>query len=174
MFDQKILYMLIGPKGAGKTHIGTLVNQQTEIAFLRVEPIWLGLQPGEDAWKKVEAAIDTLFQTHSKVMIESLGIGEGFRGFHAALAEKYTIKMIHVFAKLDTCLNRVKNRNKVDQIAVSDDKVTEYNKIAATVRYDWNLEIDNNGPAPDADILIAIQSINASAHRIEKGRRRSR
>jgi ABC-type branched-subunit amino acid transport system ATPase component len=48
MFNQKVLYMLIGPKGSGKTHIGTLVNLHTDIAFLRVESIWLGLQAGED------------------------------------------------------------------------------------------------------------------------------
>ena len=67
------LYMLIGPKGAGKTTIGTLVHQHTDIAFIRVEPIWLSLQPGEDGWKKVESVIDDRFQTHDRLMIESLG-----------------------------------------------------------------------------------------------------
>ena len=43
MPDQKILFMLIGSKGSGKTYIGTLVNRHTDIVFLRVEPIWLGL-----------------------------------------------------------------------------------------------------------------------------------
>lgn len=162
MSDQKTLYMLIGPKGAGKTHIGTLVNRQTDIAFLRVEPIWLGLQLAEDGWKKVEAAIDTMFQTHNKVMVESLGVGEGFRGFYTALAKKYPIKMIRVYADLDTCLYRVKSRNNTDHIAVSDDKVIEYNKVAATVAYDWDLEIDNNRPAPDSEILTAIRSIGAA------------
>jgi shikimate kinase len=44
----KLLYLLIGPKGSGKSHIGALVSQHTDIYFLRVEPIWLSLQPGED------------------------------------------------------------------------------------------------------------------------------
>jgi len=48
MPPQKTLFMLVGPKGSGKTHIGTLVNQHTDIVFLRVEPIWLGLKPAED------------------------------------------------------------------------------------------------------------------------------
>lgn len=160
MAGQKILYMLIGPKGAGKTHIGTVVQQHTDIAFLRVELIWLGLQPGEDGWKKVEAAVNTMFRTHDKVMIESLGAGEGFRGFYAALVGKYTIKMIRVYADWDTCLSRVKNRSNVDQIAVSIDKVAEYNQIATSMQYDWDLEINNNIPLSDADILAAIQSIN--------------
>jgi shikimate kinase len=161
MHTQKILYMLIGPKGSGKTHIGTLVGQHTDIAFLRVELVWLSLQPGEDGWKKVEAAIDTMFQTHKKVMIESLGVGEGFKGFFAALSKKYPIKMIHVVADLDTCFIRVKKRDQDEHIAVSDDKVMEFNKIAITAAYDWVLEINNNHAASDAEILAAIQSINA-------------
>jgi shikimate kinase len=160
MSSQKTLYMLIGPKGSGKTHIGTLVNKHTDIAFLRVEPVWLGLKPGEDGWKKVEAVIDSMFQTHNKVMIESLGIGEEFSEFYAALAEKYFIKMIRVYAELEACFTRVKSRNNVEHIAVSDDKVIEFNRIAATVTYNWDLEIKNNDPASAEDIINAIQSIN--------------
>lgn len=160
MSNQKTLFMLIGPKGSGKTHIGTLVDQHTDIAFLRVEPIWLGLKPDEDGWKKVEAVIDALFQKQDQVMIESLGIGEGFGRFHASLAKKYSIKMIRVHADLDTCFTRVKTRNNVEHIPVSDDKVAEFNKIASTVTYDWDLEINNNELTPDKDILDAIQSIN--------------
>jgi shikimate kinase len=37
----KTLFILVSPKGAGKTHIGTLVNAQMSIKFLPVEPIWI-------------------------------------------------------------------------------------------------------------------------------------
>ena len=160
MSNQKTLFMLVGPKGSGKTHIGMLVNQHTDIAFLRVEPIWLGLKPNEDGWNKVEAVIDAMFQKQDKVMIESLGIGEGFGKFHASLAEKYSIKMIRVYADLETWFTRVKTRNNVEHIAVSDVKVAEFNKTASAVTYNWDLEIDNNNPASDKDIINAIQSIN--------------
>jgi shikimate kinase len=159
MSSPKTLFILVGPKGSGKTHIGTLVNLYTDIAFLRVEPIWLGLKPNEDGWEKVEAAIDAMFQKHSKVMIESLGIGEGFSKFYASLVTKYSVKMIRVYANLETCFTRVKTRNNVEHIAVSDDKVTELNKIAVTVTYNWNLEINNDALASDRDIINAIQSI---------------
>jgi shikimate kinase len=157
----KTLYMLIGPKGSGKTHIGTLVNTHTDIRFIRVEPIWLALQPGEDGWKEVESVIDETFETNDKVMIESLGAGDGFRGFQAALAEKYPIKMIRVYADLDTCFERVKSRSNTEHIAVSDNKVLEYNKIAATVTFDWALEIDNNTPLPDAQLLRVFETVGA-------------
>ncbi|MCW8129725.1 MAG: shikimate kinase [Planctomycetota bacterium] len=155
----KILYMLIGPKGAGKTYIGTLVGRCTDIAFIRVEPIWLALAPGEDGWKKVEGVLDETFRTRDKVMIESLGAGEGFRGFHAALAAKYLIKMIRVFADLDTCLRRVQTRSRADLIPVSDEKVVEYNKVASQVVYDWAFELDNTAPLNDGEILAAFGRI---------------
>jgi hypothetical protein len=44
-------------------------------------------------------------------------------------------------------------------IAISDDKVVEYNTIAVHVNYDWALEINNDQPASDGAILAAIQSL---------------
>lgn len=154
-----VLYLLIGPKGAGKTYIGRLIDQHTDIHFIQVEPIWLSLQPQEDGWEKVIAAIATAFQTHRHVMIESLGAGTGFQRFYAALAAKYPIKFIRVYADLDTCFARVKNRDRSSHLDISDEKVKEYNAIAATVTYDWDLEIDNTLPASDADILAAMRSL---------------
>ena len=162
------LYMLIGPKGAGKSYIGKLIDRHTDIKFLSVESIWLSLQPGEDGWKKVEQMVDTLFQTHEKVMIESLGAGEGFRSFRTSLAEKYAIKMIRVFADLDTCLTRVKSRSSVDHIAGSDAQVIEYNQIAAQVSYYWELEIDNNGPLADEEIIRAFRDLSSDADLLER------
>jgi len=155
----KTLFMLIGPKGSGKTHIGTLVSQYTDILFLSVESIWLGLKPGEDGWEKIEVAIDALFQKQDKVMIESLGVGEGFTKFHASLVEKYFIRMIRVHADLETCLTRVKTRNYAEQIPVSDNRVKEFNQLASAVTFNWDLEINNNDLTPDKDIVGAIQSI---------------
>lgn len=152
--------MLIGPKGSGKTHIGELVDQHTDIAFLSVEPLWLTLKPNEDGWKKVKTFIDAMFRKHDKVMIESLGAGEAFSKFYASLARKYAIKMIRVYANLETCFSRVKTRNAAQHIPVADDKITEYNKIAADVHHNWDLEIDNDSPVADTDIIEAIQSIN--------------
>ena len=155
----KTLYMLIGPKGSGKTYIGTLVSRHTAVQFIRVEPIWLGLPAGANGWRVVEQTIDAAFAAHPQVMIESLGAGEGFRGFYASLASKYPVKLIRVFADLDTCLVRVKTRDSTDHIPIAEDKVEAYNRIAAQVSYDWALEIDNNGPASDRDILTAMQTI---------------
>jgi shikimate kinase len=153
------LYLLIGPKGAGKTYIGSLISQHTDIQFIRVEPIWLELQPEENGWEKVEQVIDQTFRAYSKVMIESLGAGKEFAKFRTSLERKYTLKMIRVYTDLETCLARVKNRSSADHIPISDDKVSQYNQIAAAVTYNWDLEINNNAPATNDEILSAIQTL---------------
>ena len=155
----KTLYMLIGPKGSGKTYIGRLLDRRTDITFLRVEPIWLSLDPNEDGWIKVEEAIDREFENCDKSMIENLGVGDGFHGFLNSLKKRYEIKMIRVYADLNRCLERVKNRSNKDHIPLSDSNVEKYNKIASRVTFDWSLEIDNNGPATDAEILASFKNL---------------
>jgi shikimate kinase len=158
---QKILYILIGPKGAGKTHIGSKVYENTTIHFLRVEPIWLQLAPGEDGWETIEKTIDQLFQQQDEVMIESLGAGAGFDQLHSSLSRKYIVKLIKVSTDLETCLSRVKNRNNSNHIPVSDEKVQEYNQIAARVEHPWDAIVDNNAPATDEEILKVIESLRS-------------
>ncbi|AFZ16241.1 shikimate kinase [Allocoleopsis franciscana] len=156
---RKILYILIGPKGSGKTYIGSRINKNTDIKFLRVEPIWLKLAPGENGWETVEKEIDHEFQQHSRVMIESLGAGEGFNQMYSSLKNKYEIKLVKIYTDLEECLRRVRNRDNSEHIPVSDDKVEEYNKIAASINHKWDAIIDNNSLATDEHILRVINSI---------------
>lgn len=153
-----MLYILIGPKGSGKTYIGSRIEHLTGIKFLRVEPLWLQLAEGEDGWARVEREIDDLFLHRDKLMIESLGAGDCFNQMYASLKEKYVVKLIKVEADLDECLRRVRSRDSADHIPVSYEKVREYNRIAANVYHTWDAVIDNNGPAADEDILQAIAS----------------
>jgi shikimate kinase len=156
---RKILSILIGPKGSGKTYIGSRIEPLTGIKFLRVEPLWLQLDEGEDGWGRVEREIDELFLQHEKVAIESLGAGEGFNRMYASLKDKYEVKLIKVETDLDECLRRVRDRDNADHILVSDERVQEYNRLAASVKHHWDAVIDNNGPATDEEILKAITSL---------------
>jgi shikimate kinase len=62
----KTLYFLIGPKGSGKTFIGTHVNKSTDIYFLRVEQIWIALKENENGWQKVIEEIHQSFTKYEK------------------------------------------------------------------------------------------------------------
>jgi shikimate kinase len=155
----KTVIILIGCKGSGKTYIGSLVEKHTDIVFLRVEPIWLTVHNDDDGWLKVEAAIDEALIHSERVMIETLGVTSGFDQLRKSLSSRYIVKYVHIIADLDVCLGRVINRDTSNHIPISDDKVHEYNKIAARVELDWSLTIDNNKLASDSEILQAIASL---------------
>ncbi|WP_321495336.1 hypothetical protein [uncultured Desulfobacter sp.] len=141
----KTLYFLIGPKGSGKTFIGTHVNKSTDIYFLRVEPIWVALKENENGWQKVIEEINQSFTKYEKVMIENIGAGDDFKNFLSILQNQYQTKIIQVKTDLSLCYKRVKERNNSNHIPVSDDKVKEYNEIASKVTLNWDLVVDNNG-----------------------------
>ena len=127
----KTVIMLIGPKGSGKTHIGTVIEKKANIPFLRVEPIWLSLGPGIDGWNEVELAVDAVLAGADSVVIESLGVSDGFQRLRKNLASKYDIKFVRVVASLKTCLRRVRRRDKANRIPVSDGEVEKYNRISS-------------------------------------------
>lgn len=156
---KKILCFLIGPKGAGKSHIGALADKHAGIRFIPVEAIWLKLAPGEDGWSRVEAAVDEAFRANDRVMIESLGAGAGFERLRAALAAKYDVRMIRVKASPGTCLARVKQRGANAHLPASEEQVAEYNRVAARVSFPWALEIENDPPATDAQIVAALKGL---------------
>ena len=155
----KKVIILIGPKGSGKTHIGTVAAKQTDMTFLPVEPLWLALKPGEDGWSVVEREVDHILEASDEVIIESLGGSDGFKRLHANLASKYAVKLVRVTADLDTCLKRVKSRPNRDHIPVSDAEVERYNALAVKVALDWDAEINNADPATDDDILRTLRSL---------------
>ncbi len=149
----------MGPKGSGKTHIGSLIEKNADVVFLRVESIWLRLKKNENGWKQVVKAIDLAFRHNDTVMVEHLGVGNEFHRYLQTLRGKYRVKMIHVFADPALCLERVLNRDSRRHIPVSDDRVAEYNRLALQVTFDWDLEIDNNGPASEENILSSIRRL---------------
>jgi len=155
----KTLYILIGPKGSGKTYIGNRIEELTDIKFLSVEPLWLNLAEGEDGWDKVEKTIDELFLLHDKVAIESLGAGGGFNQMYASLKNKYEVKLIKVETDAEECVHRVMKRDKRNHIPLSEEQIREYNRIAARVKHPWDAIIDNNNPATNDEILVMIKSL---------------
>ena len=165
---RKQFYLLVGPKGAGKTHIGTLVGKNTPITFLAVEPIWLGLKRGAEGWTEVRRAIARCFENTNEVMVETLGVGEGFEEFFAALGRQYEIKLIRVTASPDVCLRRVKTRDSTNHIAVSDAKVAEYNRLATAVEMEWDGVIDNTEPTTEEVVLRVIARLRQQGKESER------
>jgi cytidylate kinase len=167
----RTVLLLVGPKGSGKTFIGSLISSHLGVHFLRAEPIFLanlqssrlrGAARDAEGYDKVLAELERRLVQAPRVALESTGASEAFQPFLLALRARHRVLAISIRAPAGTCLHRVRTRDRRDHIAVSDDDVLEINGRAARVQLDWDLEIDNSGPAPADDILDAFRRLLAA------------
>ena len=172
MESEKTVYLLIGAKGSGKTYIGEILEKSLGVRFLSVEPlliahIALAKSPSDrleyDGYDIEESAIDEILLTQNEVITESTGSSEHLLNFIRNLRTKYTIRLMRVLCPLEECFKRVKSRNSADQFYVPDDRINSINEKTIRLELDWDLEIDNSGPALDADICAQFESVRGSA-----------
>lgn len=168
MGGKKTVYILVGPKGSGKSHIGTILEQEPGLKFLRVEPLALsyieqfGLPEGglkRDGFDLEEAAIHEIMATDDAVIFEATGSSIYFPSVLENLGGLYTVKLVRIYCPLDICFDRVKKRDIAGHHFVSDEKIRVINEKAAGMIFDWALEIDNSGPAKKQDIITQFKSI---------------
>ena len=168
MAENKKVYILIGPKGSGKSYVGTLLEQEFGLKFLRVEPLVIahidqhGLPESglnRDGFDIEEAAVHEILATEDAVIFEATGSSIYFSSVLENLSSLYTLKLIRLHCPLDVCFDRIKNRSPSGHHFVSDEKIRTINQKAADVVLDWEIEIDNSGPALNQTIISQFSSL---------------
>jgi len=134
----KTIYLLIGPKGSGKSYIGTLIQEQIGIPFLRVEDWAKAVKKDrtinnehyiKDVFEAIEQGVRSALMQKDKVVFESTGLSDAFDLMLKNLRRDFKVITIGVKADPKTCLQRVKSRDQSIHIAVSDDQVLEINRM---------------------------------------------
>ena len=161
----KTIFVLTGPKGCGKTYIGTLLEQELGIPFFRVENLWLGVKEERfsDSYVKkgfslVEREIDSRCKETGRLITESTAAHEEFYDFLVRLKRKYHVKLICIAAPPDLCLARIKTRDPLIHIPVSDDRVEEINRKALSADLSFDLVIQNEQKT-DEEIIEDFSSL---------------
>ena len=161
----KQVIILIGLKGSGKTHIGTLAKEKLGIDFFRVENVWLDLKSKrlsdeymEEGFKLVETKIDNLLLDTNRIIIESTGTTIYFKFFLEKLKSKYEVKLVKINTSAEKCFQRVKSRDASVHIPVSDDLLEKVNKEAQQVKLKYDTVIDNE-ESSDTDIINRLKEI---------------
>ncbi len=153
MDNSKTVYVLIGPKGSGKTYIGSLLESQFDIKFLSVEKLGLENIPKskltgdeliKEGFQHEEAAIDEILKNQNSVSFESTGAHPYLQNILSSLRTKYNVKLVRIYAPLEICYERIKQRNPSLQIPVSDELLKSINENAEKVTFVWDLELDNS------------------------------
>lgn len=157
-----VIYLLVGPKGAGKTYLGVRMERELGMTFVRVEPIWLQVarEIGADApdfdecgQQRVLDAIQIELPQGFSIVLESTGTAPWFGVFLAKLGQLAEVRPVRVTAPAELCIDRVRTRDRSQHIAVSDDDVALINRIAAGVELPWYYEVENGTPS-DASRFI--------------------
>lgn len=151
------LLILVGPKGSGKTHIGTVLERHLGIRFLRVEPIFRAHRNGPGAMAEVEREIDRALAEAGVVAIESTGAAPDLVEYWRGRYEH--VVLARVCASDETCFRRFLERDASAHIPVSDDRFREVNERAAQASFDWDCELDNERALTDEDIVRAISAV---------------
>ena len=163
----KTIYVLIGPKGSGKTHIGNLLERAFDIAFLSVEKLGLANIPEskltgfdllKEGFHQEEAEIDRILTATDAMSFESTGAADYFYVVLGRLRSKYDVKLLRIYSPLETCYQRVHDRDQTAHIPVSDELLRSINEKAAGVDLAWDLQIDNSEPMPESEILEQFRS----------------
>lgn len=167
MISNKTVFILIGPKGSGKSHVGTVLKKYFGIPFLNVDQLGLENIPkskllGEDliieGFHLEEEKIAEILQTEDSVAFEATGSHAYFFVVLNRLRSNYAVKLIRVFAPLDKCRERMATRDQTKNIPVSSELIQSINERALMVRLPWDLELDNSIDISEGTIVAAFQS----------------
>lgn len=166
----RMVLLLIGPKGAGKTHAGVVLEQRRIATFVRVEPIFLKLlqtMPKGPEWERAgyNAVVDALVADRSSAMplvIESTAASNHFPDFLATLRSRFDVRLIAFRVPLDECKRRVLARDSAQHIPVSDHLLDVINAAAARVALPFDAELDNTKPLSEDDIVAWFERLIAA------------
>jgi shikimate kinase len=161
----KQLIILIGLKGSGKSYIGSLIEEKLGIKLVCVEDIWLTIKQKRysenylsEGFRLVEQEIENQFKSSDLLTIESTGTSKYFKPFLKKLRNKYNLKLIKIDTSPETCLGRIKLRDPLIHIPVSDDIIEQICREALEVDLEFDTVIENENSSDD-EILMKINEI---------------
>ncbi|MBD79530.1 MAG: hypothetical protein CL840_11485 [Crocinitomicaceae bacterium] len=166
---EQTVYILLGPKGSGKSFIGSLIDQNFDIKFIRVEN-WakqiVNNRSIEDdnylrnVFTTIEHGIRNELSHNDKVVFESTGLTPYFNGMLTNLKNDFLVKTIEVKADEELCLHRVKNRDQSIHINVSDEQVKRINQRVQEKMIPCDFTIENNDKSEDGILLQLKMFLN--------------
>jgi predicted kinase len=161
-----IIYVLIGPKGSGKSYIGRLLQREFGIKFLSIEELFIKLQGQgvstpevqEKGYKAVEEKVSATLARGTAASFEITVLTPSSRDLLNRLEQQARVEIIRVYAPLELCLERIKTRDTASHIEISQEKIREINQLSAKQQINAKFRIDTS-EMTDEQILEKFRSI---------------
>jgi shikimate kinase len=160
--------LLVGPKGAGKSTLGHLIQEELDVRFVRVEPLFLAVRAELGASHSdfercgFQAVVERLrdeLRSHDTICFESTGASDLLESVIAKLAPVATVLPVKAQADPEQCLERVRTRDRSIHMPVLDDQVSTINARAMLCDLPWAATIDNRGPLDRDAVLATIRRL---------------
>jgi chloramphenicol 3-O-phosphotransferase len=167
LFATRMLILLVGPKGAGKSHIGRLLERSLDTRFFHVEPLWMdyhatcraqGREPIiPEGIARVHPFIEAALATHPRVSVETTGGSAEILEDLMRIGRRYGLLLARIAAPVETCLTRIEARDPTHQIPMDPSMIRKVHEIASAIDLPFDLTIDNTA-AGETEILDAFRS----------------
>lgn len=161
-----MLFLLVGPKGTGKSHVGRLLERTHGIRFFHVEPLWMQFNAAcRDAGRSgsiaegllaVLPAVRDALAADPHVSVETTGASAEILEALLGLAGPAATFVIRVRAPLSTCLERIARRDPTHQIPMEEERIREVYRLGEECAIACDVELRNEALA-DAEILAAVR-----------------
>lgn len=171
---EKKIYLLIGPKGSGKSYIGNLIDKQFQIKFIRVED-WAktvirnreidNQEYINEVFQAIEYGIRKELTKYDDIAFESTGLSEFFDTMLENLKRDFSLLTIGIIAKDELCLTRVRTRDKSIHIDVSDNQVMRINNQVKEKKFITDFSIINNDKT-DVELIKELKTIIKTPYKI--------
>ena len=163
------ILLLVGPKGAGKTTIGRILERQVGAYFLEVELIAkrvldaTGGVINEDyarqAFEAIAAEVLAISDGRRMVVIETTGASSETAGFIAKLRQDHVVRLVRVHSNAETCAKRIAERDPARQVEVPVELIREMHERTESCRLEWDLELNNDPPLSAEEVLEALDPL---------------
>ena len=163
----KKIFLLIGAKGSGKSYIGSLIQEIFGIPFLRVED-WVKPIKNErditnelyrvEAFATIESGVREFLTENDNVVFESIGLTHQFERMLESLQNDFEVITIGIKANPELCLQRIKLRNQVIHVTVSEDKIRMVNSEFEKRNLPASYTIENNKKSSE-ELAVELKKI---------------
>ncbi len=165
---EKKIYLLIGPKGSGKSYIGNLMDKAFQIRFVRRVEDWAKTVKKdreiddkayiEEIFQVIEKGVRKELTKYDDIVFESTGLSEYFDVMLENLQRDFDLKTIRIIAHDELCLSRVRTRDLSIHVDVSDNQVKKINEQVSEKGFIAAFSITNNDKT-DLELIRELKRI---------------
>ena len=172
MEKKRKIFLLIGPKGSGKTFIGSIFKKRFNIDFIRVEDWFLDLKKSVDidddkyvrqSSQTIEKGIREAILERDCIVFESTGLTVHFDNMLFSLKSDFTVVTIRINTDIELCLKRVQERDQTIHINISDDQVERINSMVVLKNQTTDFSIENSNKSTNSLIKEIRRILNTSS-----------